>query len=231
MRSPCSGCLLLAARDALLQLLLALQRLDHVGQRIGRISRAGEVADGELVRLQLLAAGIGEDVQLAEAAGEPRQFARPGDRAQDQGAQAVEGAALLALAGMVRGHVAHLVAQHGGELVLAGEQAQQPPRHVDVASGRTGEGVDDVGVHHVEAAAVALARRLSDPGAHLGDVGGRRAFVEAAIGLDRLRVLARHGRIVRVHPLRRRRKRQRRRADPCDGHHLREPPRHLSDSG
>ncbi len=81
------------------------------------------------------------------------------------------------------GHVAHLMGQHRGELVLIFAGLDQPPGNEDRAPG-TGKGVDFVGVQHREVVALERVGAGGFPGhglPHFVDVLGKLGVLDQFI--------------------------------------------------
>ena len=170
-----------------------LHRGEEAHRAVRIVAGARRDADAERVGLEFLRA---RKVHQLEFRFRQRQRAdfRIGDHVGDGAAGEIGVARLfLALLGVPRDDVAHLVGEHGGELGFVVGERDQAARHVDLA-GRQREGIDRLRIEHGDLVVLVGLFRSRDQALHGLLEHGLQAgiVIDAAIGGEDALMLARH---------------------------------------
>src|SRR5262245_462604 len=125
-----------------------VERLEKANHVLWVIAGEGAVLDAQFIRFQFVVAAVAKEEQLRGHATEIHQILRgePEHSLADQGAAEQEPLTYLLLPGLARrvtgGHVADLMRQDAGELILVIQMGEHSPGDIDVSS-RKRHGVDD----------------------------------------------------------------------------------------
>ena len=188
-----------AAGNLRVEIALRRQRRQHVRQGARIISARRQIADAQVICLIFLAARKFERQQLAARAdaaldqpGKARiAQQRAGQHLQQCAANRVALRRLLPPLAMLRGDVAHFMAQDACQFGLVIHQCHQLARHINIAAGNR-EGVIDRGIEQGDgkvALRIGQARLDRNPPPHRLDIARLRPGIRTAKFLQQFRML------------------------------------------